>query len=57
MTYGSLWKNYNQKRRTLDIKLKRTKASLAQLTDCASYSPIIFNLHTLIAVNRNLLHV
>ena len=30
MAYGSLQKNCNQKRRTLDIKFKRTKSSLAQ---------------------------
>ena len=53
MVYGILRKNYNQKRRTLDIKSKMTESSLAPLTDCASYSPIIFHLHTLIAVNRN----
>ena len=29
------------------------QSSLAQLTDCTSYSPIGFHLHTLIAVNRN----
>ena len=34
MAYGSLWKNCNQKRKTLDIKAKRTKSSPAQLTDC-----------------------
>ena len=52
MAFGALRKNCNQKRRTLDIKSKRTKSSLAQLTDCTSYSPIRFHLHTLIAVNR-----
>ena len=31
MAYDSLWKNCNQKRRTLDIKSKRTKSSLVQL--------------------------
>ena len=49
----SMRKNYQQKRRALDIKSKRTKSSLAQITDCASYSPMRIHLHTLIAVNRN----
>ena len=53
MAYGSLWKNSNQKKRTLDIKSKRAKSSLAQLADCTSYSPIRFHLHILIEVNRN----
>ena len=53
MAYGSLQKNYNQKKRALDIKYKMTKSSLAQLTVCTSYSYIGFHLHILIAVNRN----
>ena len=53
VAYASLQKNCNQKRRALDIKSKRTKTSLAQLTDCTCYSRIRFPLHTLIAVNRN----
>ena len=37
----------------LDIRSKRTKSSLAQLTDYTSCSHIGFHLHTLIEVNRN----
>ena len=50
--HGSLRENCNQKRRKMDVKPKRTKASIAELTDCASYSPIRFRLHTLIAVTE-----
>ena len=50
--HGSLRENCNQKRRAMDVKTKRAKASLAELTDCASYSPIRFRLHTLIAVTE-----
>ena len=50
--HGSLRENCNQKRRAMDVKSKRAKASLAELTDCASYSPIRFRLHTLIAVTE-----
>ena len=50
--HGSLRENCNQKRRAMDVKSKRAKASFAELTDCASYSPIRFRLHTLIAVTE-----
>ena len=50
--HGSLRENCNQKRRTMDIKPKWTKASLAELTDCASYSPLRFRLHSLIVVTE-----
>ena len=53
MAYGPLQKNCNQNRRLLDIKSKKTMSSLAQLTDCTSYSTIRFHLQTLIAANRN----
>ena len=52
MACGSLWKNCNQKRRILDIKSKRTKSSLAQLTDSASYSSIRFHLGTYSYCNK-----
>ena len=49
---GSFWENCNQKRRILDIKSKRTKSSLAQLTDSASYSSIRFHLGTYSYCNK-----
>ena len=49
----ALYGKTDQKRKTLNVKSKRTKSSLAQLTDCVRYSPIRFHLHTLTAVNRN----
>ena len=52
LAYGSLRKNCNQKRRILDIKSKRTKSSLAQLTDSASYSSIRFHLGTYSYCNK-----
>ena len=35
------------------LTLKGQNLVFAQLTDCTSYSPIRFHLHTLIAVNRS----